>query len=64
MEKLKAQYRRERLEKGKQMIAGVAECKQVIADNIYQEVKHAMQEERMQLAGWCLIFFLIYSQQN
>ena len=48
---MKAQYRKERLEKGIHMISGVAESKQLIADNIYQEVKHAMQEERMNLGG-------------
>lgn len=51
VEKLKAQYHKERLEKGIQLYPGVAESKNLIADKIYQEVKHAMQEERMKLAA-------------
>lgn len=51
VEKLKAQYQKERLEKGIQLYPGVAESKDLIANNVYQEVKHAMQEERMKLAA-------------
>ena len=51
MEKLKSQYRKEKLEKGFQLYPDVAKSKEVIANNIYEEVKHAMQEERMMLAG-------------
>ena len=51
VEKLKALYHKEKLEKGIQMYPDVEKNKQVIANNIFQEVKHAMQEERMKQAG-------------